>query len=181
MTGTHVALPRPVAVGRWLWFTAVVTACIAAVLQNVAVRAVEAKLLAAWMGSLLPGGVFAVDTKFVISNSVDGPVAFDVTAECTALVLVVPLALLVGFMTLHRGTSLVRSALALTVSVAVMAFINQGRLGLIAWATHYWGIDPGYEVTHALLGSLLSLIGFAFGVLLVLRTLGVVRGKGHVR
>ncbi|WP_420367219.1 hypothetical protein [Curtobacterium sp. L1-20] len=94
------------------------------------------------------------------------------TLECTVLILVVPLTVVIGAMVFHRATSLARIVAALTVGTTALVIVNQGRLGLIAWATQVWGIVPGYQVSHLLVGSLLAIAGFVGALVLAITILG---------
>jgi exosortase/archaeosortase family protein len=54
---------------------------------------------------------------------------------------------------------------ALILSVVVIFLTNQVRLGVIALGSHALGFDVGYELTHRLIGSVLSIIGFSVAYL----------------
>lgn len=151
-----------------------------ATIEHVAVRTVEAQVVTSWLNWVLPGGVVAVRTGFMINESPDGAVLFDITAECTTLLLIAPLVIVTAALTLHRRTTVGRALLATLTSVSALILVNQVRFGLIAWATQLWGLDPGYEISHRLVGTVFSMLGFAGALLLGLFVLGVrQRGRRH--
>lgn len=147
------------------------------VFSNERVRAVEAFTASTWLDPLLPGGVSAAGSIFMITSSPDGAIAFRITTECTSIVLIAPLMVFAAALLLRRGTSTGRVLAGTAVMVVVIEAVNQGRLGVIAWSTHTWGLHPGYDISHTFVGSVIGVAGFAIGLLLMLAIIGVRRPR----
>lgn len=96
-------------------------------------------------------------------------VGFTVAPGCTAALLIAPFLVVTGVL-LFAGRVPPRRALA-TVSAfaAVVAMVNQLRLLVISISMRHWGYPDGFERSHLLLGSVVSTIGVAGGLLLFLR------------
>jgi exosortase/archaeosortase family protein len=104
---------------------------------------------------------------------------FVLTSECSVAYLVA--ALLIGSapLMLLRQLSPWRTAMAVTVALAVLVFVNVARLTAIGATVSTWGRDPGLAIAHTYLGSVLTVVGtcaagLAFAVTLVGR-----RGARH--
>jgi len=133
-------------------------------IQQIAVG--EALATAFWLNPLLPGGVIASRDNFVVN--VDGvPIAFHVTAGCSAAVLLAPALLFYGVTLLLRRIAFARALAAAVVMITVIFTTNQLRLGMIGWASQTWGMDLGYQVSHRYVGSALAIVGFCAGVALL--------------
>lgn len=96
-------------------------------------------------------------------------VGFTVAPGCTAALLIVPFVLVAGVLLLARRVHPTRAIATVAVFAAVIALINQLRLMVIAISMRAWGYPDGFERSHVLLGSLVSTIGVAGGLLLFLR------------
>lgn len=131
-------------------------------------RAAEAQILATWLNPLINGGVKPTATYFLVTLPGSQLIAFNITMECTALLLVAPLAVLSALMLMFTQVGSLRTICALTASSTATFAINQCRLGLIAWTTQTWGMDFGYVIGHRFIGSLIALAGFALGFLILL-------------
>ncbi|MFK4299739.1 exosortase/archaeosortase family protein [Arthrobacter sp. GAS37] len=131
-------------------------------------RTTEARVLASWLNPLINGGVRPHDTHFLVYLPGHQLIAFDITMECTALLLVSPLAVVSALMLMFTRVGSLRAICAFAVSAIVTFVINQLRLGLIAWTTQTWGMDFGYAIGHRFIGSLIALAAFALGFLILL-------------
>lgn len=131
-------------------------------------RAAEARVLAAWLNPLIEGGVRPQATYYFVSLPADRLIAFNITMECTALLLVSPLAVVAAFMLMFTKLGALRASWALAASAIITFAINQSRLAVIAWMTQTWGMDFGYEMGHRFIGSLIALLAFAVGFLILL-------------
>jgi len=150
---------------------------VSAVLCQEVFRSAEAWLAATWLDLFLPGGCVAAGTGYMISESPQGPILFRITAECTSLVLIVPILLVGAALLLHRSTTVRRVLVAAVTAAVALSVVNQARLGLIAWATQTWGLDTGYEISHKLVGSIIGLLGFVAALLAALKIVGLRRGR----
>lgn len=94
---------------------------------------------------------------------------FTVAAGCTAALLIVPF-ILVAAVLLLAGRVRPGRAVATVATFSVVIFlINQLRLLVIGGAMRAWGYPAGFDRSHVLLGTIVSTIGVAGGLLLFLR------------
>ncbi|WP_270366822.1 hypothetical protein [Microbacterium algeriense] len=155
---------RPSAVDtalRVLIGLALVAVAVLLVVFEERVRIVEAGVASAWLSPLVPGGVRPYLNYFILEVEPGRTVAFMVTNECTIAFLTAPLLALSGVILAMKRVSWGRVLRALILSVVVIFLTNQVRLGVIALGSHALGFDVGYELTHRLIGSVLSIIGFS--------------------
>lgn len=153
---------------RWLSALLLLAGVVFLFMKATEFRAAEARMVAAWLNPLIEGGVRPQDTYFFVSLRGSELIAFNVTMECTALLLVSPLAVVTALLLMFTKLSALRTFWALAASVTVAFVMNQSRLGLIAWMTQTWGMDVGYEMGHRFIGSLIALLAFAVGFLILL-------------
>ncbi|MDQ1392170.1 MAG: hypothetical protein QOF30_1147 [Acidimicrobiaceae bacterium] len=102
-------------------------------------------------------------------TSASRTVGLQVTASCTAIFLMVPFLLLAAFMMLIPRVSATRLVVAAVVGAVVVFWLNQLRLLIIAWATHNWGIGPGFDWSHILAGSLVTTFSMLIALYLFFR------------
>lgn len=140
-------------------------------------RAVEAYLVSLWLNPLLPGGVVANGEYYMAWMTPQEPLAFHITPECSALVLISPLLILGAFFLSSQRVRWGRGIAGILAMLVVILIVNQLRFALIAWATQTWGIDPGYEITHKFVGSLLGIAGFVAGLIVLITVSGLRRSK----
>lgn len=142
-----------------------------------AVRAAEARLAAWWMNPWIPGGAAASDDVFMLWISENHLVGFQVTAECTAIILIAPLLALGACFALSTRVSWPRAVGAIVASAAVMVIVNQVRLALIGFSTLQGGLGAGYEFGHRFAGSAVGIAGFAIGLIILIAVAGVRRRR----
>lgn len=109
------------------------------IVQNYQVRTLESKLLALWLSPLLPHGVQSNGTRFLITIPPRQLVAFDITQECTVLLLLIPVLGLSAFLLAFTRIGWARASMGLFISSSVVLLVNQLRLALIAVTTQVWG------------------------------------------
>ncbi len=141
-----------------------------AVLGQAQVRRGEA------MGSALLLKLLHIAPAISLGTAVTFPakgryVGFTVAPGCTAALLVVPFLVVAGILLLARRVQPRRAAATMAAFTAVVVLVNQLRLLVIGSAMRVWGYPTGYDRSHILLGSLVSTIGVAGGLLLFLRML----------
>lgn len=86
-----------------------------------------------------------------------------ITAGCSSAMLIIPLLLVgAGFM-LSRRSTISRILAGTGIGAAVLIVTNQVRIGLIASFFQKWGAE-GFGWAHAVVGSILSLVGVAASV-----------------
>lgn len=140
-------------------------------LVNVPFREFEALTAASWLRFMMPPEVFA-STDAVIATSIpDGPIAFRITSECTAIVLIAPILTFGAVLSLRSAHMRGRILAATAIGVSVVFAVNQVRIGIIVLATQLFGLKPGYEISHVFVGSVIGIVGFIAGIVLMLRVL----------
>lgn len=95
--------------------------------------------------------------------------SFRITPECTALVLLVPLVLLASGLIVFTRAASWRVFTAVAAMWLVVTVINELRLASIGLATLQWGVDPGYQISHTFVGSVIGIAGFVAGLAVLLR------------
>ena len=96
-------------------------------------------------------------------------VGFTVAPGCTAALLIVPFIVVAAVLLLAGRVRRGRAVSTVAVFAAVVATVNQLRLLVIAQAMRSWGYPAGFDRSHVLMGSFVSTIGVAGGLLLFLR------------
>lgn len=87
-----------------------------------------------------------------------GGFGLQITPECSSALLIVPLALVaIGLLT-RPQVRWQRVLLAFTVASLVLIASNQLRLGVIAWAVSKFGLQTGFQWSHVVVGSVISLV-----------------------
>ena len=132
-------------------------------------RMVEARIAASLAGPVMPGHSRSIDDVLLTGLGTREPMGLQITNECTVLLLIVPMLFIAGLIILFRRFRVHNVLFGLVMGVLVVTFTNQVRVLLIAWATAHYGFDLGYEVSHKFVGSVLAILGFALGVLVMFR------------
>ncbi|PKQ36283.1 MAG: hypothetical protein CVT61_01890 [Actinobacteria bacterium HGW-Actinobacteria-11] len=158
---------------RILLAAAFIAGAVALAMQADQFRHVEAWMAALWMNPLIEGGVVASNDSFMLWVADDHLVAFRVTAECTAVILLVPQLILGGGLLLSRRIRIGRGLAGIGVMVALVMIVNQLRLGLIGWATQQGGLEAGYEISHRYVGSAIGIAGFVIALVVMLLVMGL--------
>jgi len=166
---------------RIVFAAALVGAIVWMLLHADVVRAGEAHLAARWMDLWMPRGVTAFEDTYMLWISENHLVGFQVTAECTAIILLAPLLALGAVMMLSTRVSWFRGVAGIAASAAVMLLVNQLRLALIGWSTQQGGLDAGYEIGHRFAGSVVGIAGFAAGLIVLIAVAGVRRRRRPAR
>lgn len=136
--------------------------------QQGRIRADEASLAGGWFGAVLGG---SVDTSkdVVYFSWLNGPaVGMRITAECTVALLTAPLCILAGAILGFTRARWSRLLAGLAAGLIAVVAVNQIRLALIAVSMQHWGM-PGYDVSHKFIGTVVALVGFVAGTLMMLR------------
>jgi exosortase/archaeosortase family protein len=132
-------------------------------------RMVEAKIAASLAGPVMPGHSRSMGDIFVTGLGTRDLIGLQITNECTVLLLIVPMLFIAGLIILFRRFRIHSVLFGLLMGVLVVALTNQVRMLLIAWATEQYGFGLGYELSHKFVGSVLAILGFALGVLVMFR------------
>ena len=94
------------------------------------------------------------------------------TSECTSLLLMLPSVAAFSLYVSFWGVALRRAFAGLAVAIAVEFGANQARILMIAVSWWHWG-SAGFWVSHAVVGSVLSLAMALGGLYLQARITGV--------
>jgi len=133
------------------------------------VRAVEARIAALLLGGVQLAQASTLDTN-VLFRLRGAFVGLNVTASCSAALLVSPFCLFAGGLVVTRRTS-IRGGLATLGILALWLFgVNQLRILFIVLSMHLWGFQQGYEFSHVALGSVISTLAVLGGVLLFIHS-----------
>jgi exosortase/archaeosortase family protein len=173
---SSIAANSPRTLGRLaelLTAVALVTAAAAIVIEQGAVRALEAVIAEPAVALALGTSPASVQVfthgDYIVFPLAQQHVALSITAACTSAIMVVPMLLAVAVLLAIGRTHLRRGLLGLAVGLATVIVVNVLRIGTIAFAVEHWGLDPGYEISHKLVGSVLAVLGFAAACILLVR------------
>lgn len=125
-------------------------------------------------------GVFPASSQGIaITFPAEGRyVGLAVSPSCTAALLIVPFVALTSVLLFAGRVEPDRALMTVAIFAAVLIVVNQLRLIVIALSIRAWGFQTGFDRSHVLLGSVVSTIGVAGGLLLFLRMV-VPRNSGR--
>jgi exosortase/archaeosortase family protein len=132
-------------------------------------RMVEARIAASLAGPVTEGRSRSIGDVLLTGLGTRATMGLQITNECTVLLLIVPMLFIAGLIILFRRFPVHRVLFGLFAGVLVVTLTNQVRVLLIAWATQHYGFAPGYELSHKFVGSVLAILGFAVGTLVMFR------------
>jgi len=131
------------------------------------IRETEALLAARVMGWIQMKPAHAVGTN--VTFPLHGHfVGYTLTLACTVALLAAPFFLIDAGLMWSRRITLRQGLQALAVVTAILVLVNQLRLLTIGASMVLWGFRTGYERSHVLLGTTLSMIGVVLGVIVFL-------------
>lgn len=140
---------------------ALVVAAVLLVLFEERFRILEAGVASYWLTPFVPGGVRHYLNYFILEVEPGRTIAFMVTIECTIAFLTAPVLALSGVILATTRVGWAQVGKALFFATALIFITNQLRLGVIALGSQALGFEVGYELTHRLFGSVLSIVGFS--------------------
>ena len=143
-------------------------------------RSAEAWFAAFGLNPLVARGSQSIGDHYLVWISPDKLIAFHLTVECTAAVLLIPLLCIGAMILLVPKVPVIRGLVGVALGIVVILITNQLRLGMIAWATIRWGLDPGYEIFHRFVGSAFAIVGFAVAFVVMLLAMGQRRKSRQV-
>jgi len=138
------------------------------VLTQSAVRPVEARISAAVVGTTQVADARSLGTAVVFPLR-GAFVGYSLSEGCTAALLVSPFCLLAAGLVAARRTSVQRGISTLGGLALSLFAVNQLRLLVVALSMRWWGFRQGYEISHVLLGTIVSTLGVLLGLLLFVR------------
>lgn len=147
----------------------------AALYWNSAYRTFEANLAALTLAPFATGTGSSGTTFFTQQPA--GMIGLQITAECTALILIAPLIVLAAVLLVVTPASWTRVGLGIAAMWVVITIANEIRLALIGFLSSEWGIDVGYPLSHIYIGSVIGILGFVGGVAALLLVTGAARRR----
>lgn len=160
---------------RALGGLALVGLVVAGVHWSALYRTFEAKLAAITLAPFVKGAGSSGGTFYLEQNG--GLLGLQITAECTALILIAPLIVLAAVLLVFTRARAWRIAVGLVLMWVIITAVNEARLALIGFSSSTWGIDLGYTISHTYVGSVIGIFGFVAGLAALLITAGTVRRK----
>jgi exosortase/archaeosortase family protein len=157
---------------RVLVAAVIVAVCAVAGVANAFVRSVEAYGAAHLLNLFIAGGSRASNSTYLVWVTQSRLVGFHVTAECTVLIILIPLLLLAAAIIGLTRVAWWRAALGIVATVLIVLAVNVARLAFIGWATQQWGIGFGYTLSHTFVGSVIGIAGFVVGLAVLVLTMG---------
>ena len=161
------AAPRHLGGGRWArvprWLSAalLVGAGTSLIVLAKAWRGVEATLSAHAI-HLVTGETTVANPGrhlLILYKSTSVQSTFVLTSECSVAYLLAALLIGAAPLMLLKKLSPRRTALAISVSAAILVLGNVARLTAIGATVSEWGRDPGLTIAHTYLGSVLTVVG----------------------
>lgn len=168
--GSHIS--RTARTVRVLAALALVAGSITLAVFNEQFRAIEATLATLALSPFTDGQTPAMGIRYFVTIAPGSLVALRVTIECTALIFTVPLTVASALVLAFTRISWSRIFAAIIFMWVVIVTVNTVRLWAIGFATHTWGIDPGYQISHTLVGSIIGIVGFVAGVIALVTVMG---------
>ncbi|GAA3342729.1 hypothetical protein GCM10017714_32330 [Curtobacterium pusillum] len=144
-----------------------VGAIVALVVLQSAYRTAEARGAGLVAGAALRTPVWINGPTFYLGSGTHMQ-GFQVTIECTGLVLLLPVLALHAVITMRGGPSVVRAVTAPVAAWLVISIANVARIAWIGIATQSWGFRDGYEPAHGAVGAIIGISGFACGTTVLL-------------
>jgi exosortase/archaeosortase family protein len=132
----------------------------AALLVSGPVRHVEACLSAELVAAAGTDGARCVGdtTVYRLDGLLTG---HSVTFGCTSLLLLGPFVAVTVLLSLVPRVPVPRIAVAAAVAVVGIPAVNQVRMLTVHGGMRLWGVERGYELTHILVGTTISVLGTA--------------------
>lgn len=150
-----------------------ILAVLALVWVNEAFRSFEASAATWALSPFVEGQRLPIAEHYFVRTPEHELIALRVTVECTTLLIGVPLTVVGAVILASTRVPWSRSVLAILAMWAIIFVVNLLRLVIIGWSTQTWGLDPGYEISHVFVGSVVGIIGYALGLAALLLIVGV--------
>ncbi|MEU6644347.1 exosortase/archaeosortase family protein [Saccharomonospora sp. NPDC046836] len=157
----------PVRSLRFFLGLALLALCGLMVVEALAVRAIEAVLAEPLVRAVTTGDTSTLNEVILFGLGTSDPTGLRITAECTVIIMVVPIGVVVSLLLMFSRVSMIRLLAGGVIGALAAILVNQLRIALIAFSTQEWGMDPGYEVSHKFVGSVLAIIGFTLAFLIL--------------
>jgi len=173
---TVTAMPKrrnSIPAGRVFGGLVLIALAVFLMVQQVAFRATEAKVIAAMLAFVTHTGAQTTGSDgslIIFGFGVPNPNvnAIGITTMCSSVILVTPLLILAGIMLMVRSFRLGRVFAGLGVALVLSIFCNMVRFAGIGLALRAWGMT-GFNIVHHWVGSVFVILGFAASFLLLIR------------
>ncbi|AHH99637.1 hypothetical protein GCM10010174_17880 [Kutzneria viridogrisea] len=138
------------------------------------VRQLESELFAALTRTTIDSGAYSSSDAAVVylNAGTRGMFGLEITSSCTIAYPLAGFLLLLAFLAQVPRWSLARVWLAGLGSTAVLVAVNQVRLLGIAFASREWGLQTGYEISHRVVGTVITLVGLVLAIAIVFAVIG---------
>ncbi|MDH6136656.1 exosortase/archaeosortase family protein [Kitasatospora sp. MAA4] len=145
----------------------VFAAAVAMLVWSAAFRAAESALAAVMFSPF--SDTSAVGSLAIVYFGVGGPRAFglQITPECSACLVIAPLVMLCAVVLWTRRVPARRVLEGVALAALIIVVSNLLRVGLIAALMSRLGLTTGYQLGHLVLGSVVSLLFIAAGLVVV--------------
>ncbi|MGI9092267.1 MAG: hypothetical protein ACR2FF_02220 [Mycobacteriales bacterium] len=130
-------------------------------------RGVEALIAARLYSAGMPTSVDFRGAIVFFGLGQPGGFGLRITPECTSAVLIAPIALVAAGLLSRPRVRWHRVLTGFLAASAVLVIADQLRLGVIAWAVQQFGLQAGFQWSHVVVGSVISLVS-AVGALVIL-------------
>ena len=140
---------------------------------NTSSRAVEAGVATWLLSPFVDGQRAAIGEHYLVWTPTGDLIALQITVECTALLIGLPLTAVAAVILAFTRVRWSRLFGGLAAMWSIVFAVNMLRLVLIGWSTQTWGLDPGYKVSHVFVGSLVGVLGYVVGLVVMLLIIGV--------
>jgi len=142
------------------------------------IRPFEARVGSLVVGSAQIDGARALGTA-ILFRVRGALVGVEISTSCSIALLLSPFCLLAGGLIISRRISVRRGLVTLGVSVLWLFAVNQARILIIVLSMRTWGLERGYELSHVLLGTVVSTLGVLGGLVIFVRTLTQAQGPAE--
>lgn len=167
-------------IGRWAVVVVMVAGALLLFLGQATVRAAEARLAALVLDGAQISAPRSLGTN-VLFRMGGAFVGLDITASCSAALLVSPFFLLAAGVLISRRTTVGDGVRTLGMLALWLFAMNQLRILLVVLSMRAWGFERGYEMSHIAFGSVISTLGVLGGVVLFVRAIGRAHPPAELR
>jgi exosortase/archaeosortase family protein len=147
----------------------VIAVAVGLVLAERLYRVFEVQVSGLILSVITTSGAYVASERETVYFGLSGdtPLGLRMTPECSSVFMLLPLLLVTAVMLYFRPKNAKRLFSSLVISAIVVVLVNQLRVLAIVGLVNWLGVDEGYYWGHTLLGSMVSVIGGAVALVLV--------------